>query len=206
MDEFYGNRDASGKSLTLSGADSYAGATTVAAGTLRIVDPNAFTGYPQGLVSRYSFDDGLLKDDLGNYPLEVTRGSPYVATDGVSGSCVHFTAPDKENSDCLKTVAGSFIKGSQPFTVSYWIRTNVKSWVSAADFMYVGTWDSGASKYIGHGAITTTTSGYPDGTVTTANRMFRVGNGVYPQARLFRDEAEFGCRGALRPVSREHLG
>ena len=166
--------DASGKSLTLSGANSYAGATTVAAGTLRIADPNAFTGYPQGLVSRYSFDDGLLTDDLGNYPLEVTSGSPYVATDGVSGSCVHFTAPDKENSDCLKTVAGSFIKGSQPFTVSYWIRTNVKSWVNVADFMYVGTWNSGGSSFVGHGATTTTTPGYPDGTVTTVQ-----GNWVY---------------------------
>lgn len=154
--------DGGDETLTLSGANAYAGATVVQSGTLVISDVNRLSGYPEGLVSRYSFDGELTADDLGANNLAVTAGTPTQEANGLGGSrCVRFDGASR-----MATVANSFIKGKTPFTVAFWVRTtSTDTWTAGGRFLQVGTWVSGDVNEVSLGA--TTANNYALGALMT---------------------------------------
>lgn len=114
--------DAPGQTLSLAGANTLTGTMRVKAGTLAVADTDnaALSGYPAGLVSRYSFDRDLTADDLGANGLKVSSGTPVSVADGLGGSrCVRFDGKAQ-----METAANTFISGKTPFTVSFWMRTD----------------------------------------------------------------------------------
>ncbi len=154
--------DGGDETLTLSGANDYAGATVVLSGTLVISDVNRLSGYPEGLVSRYSFDGELTADDLGANNLAVTAGTPTQEANGLGGSrCVRFDGASR-----MATVANSFIKGKAPFTIAFWVRTtSTDTWTAGGGFLQVGTWVSGDENQVTLGA--TSADGYGVGVLMT---------------------------------------
>lgn len=163
--------DGEGETLVLSGANGHTGTTAVKAGTLVLSDVNGLSGYPSGLVSRYSFDNDVVTDDLCANDLVVAAGSPTLLADGgVGGSgCLRFGGVDASGvRSLLKTSRSSFVKGKSPFTISLWIRaTDVATWTDNGKFVQMGTWNAAGSSYVALGATTTTTAGYPDGSLLT---------------------------------------
>lgn len=156
--------DAVGKTLTLAGANTHTGTLDVRAGTLVAADSDkaAFSGYPEGLVSRYSFDGELTTDDLGVNELVVAVGAPTQVTNGLGGSrCVRFDGASK-----METVANSFIEGKTPFTIAFWVRTtSTDTWTAGGTFLNVGQWSSAGNMAISLGA--TSADGYGVGTLMT---------------------------------------
>lgn len=163
--------DGEGETLVLSGANSHTGTTEAKAGTLVVSDVNGLSGYPAGLVSRYSFDNDIVTDDLCANDLVVAAGLPTrLADGGVGGSgCLRFGGADAFGvRSLLKTSRSSFVKGKSPFTISFWIRTtDVATWKDSGKFVQMGTYNSDVSSYIVLGTTTTTESGYPDGSLLT---------------------------------------
>lgn len=131
--------DASDQTLTLSGANTLTGTVRVKTGTLAVADTDnaALSGYPAGLVSRYSFDRDLTADDLGANGLKVSSGTPVSVADGLGGSrCVRFDGKAQ-----MKTAANTFISGKTPFTVSFWMRTDsTETWKNGGTLVRFGVW------------------------------------------------------------------
>lgn len=156
--------DAAGKTLTLAGANAHTGTLDVRAGTLVAADPDkaAFSGYPEGLVSRYSFDGELTTDDLGMNDLVVAAGAPTQVTNGLGGSrCVRFDGASR-----METVANSFIEGKTPFTIAFWMRTtSTETWTAGGMFLDVGQWSSAGNMAVTLGA--TSADGYQVGALMT---------------------------------------
>ncbi len=156
--------DASGKTLTLSGANTLTGTVRVKAGTLIAADTAgaALSGYPAGLVSRYSFDGDLTTDDLGANGLKVASGAPTSVADGLGGSrCVRFDGAAK-----MQTAANTFIKEKTPFTISFWVRTtSTDTWTNGGCFLRLGNWTSAEEQEVVLGA--TTASGQATGSLMT---------------------------------------
>ncbi len=162
--------DGEGETLVLSGANGHTGAMSVKAGTLVVSDVNGLSGYPSGLVSRYSFDSDVTTDDLGANDLVVAAGAPTrLADGGVGGSgCLRFGGADASGHAFLKTGKASFVKGWTPFTMSFWIRaSDVATWTDNGKFLQMGAWNADGSSYVALGATTTTAAGYPDGSLLT---------------------------------------
>ncbi len=157
--------DAPGKALTLSGANALKGTVRVKSGTLVAADTagTALSGYPAGLVSRYSFDGDLTTDDMGANDLKVASGTPTSVADGLGGSrAVRFDGAAQ-----MQTTASTFIKGKTPFTISFWVRTDSKdTWTNGGRFLELGnyTTESHATDVI-LGA--TSVDGYAPGTLMT---------------------------------------
>lgn len=157
--------DAPGKALTLSGANALTGTVRVKSGTLVAADTSgtALSGYPAGLVSRYSFDSDLTTDELGANDLKVSAGAPVAVADGLGGSrAVRFDGASQ-----MQTTASTFIKGKTPFTISFWVRTDSKdTWTNGGRFLELGnyTTESHATDVI-LGA--TSADGYAPGTLMT---------------------------------------
>ena len=156
--------DAPGKALTLSGANALTGTVRVKAGTLVAADTSgtALSGYPAGLVSRYSFDSDLTTDELGANDLKVSAGAPTSVADGLGGSrAVRFDGASR-----MQTAANSFIEGKTPFTISFWVRTtSTETWEKGGLFLDVGLWTSAGTREIGLGA--TSANGYTLGSLMT---------------------------------------
>lgn len=156
--------DASDQTLTLSGANTLTGTVRVKAGTLIAADTAgaALSGYPAGLVSRYSFDGELTTDDLDANDLVVSAGAPTPTTGGIGGSrCARFDGAAR-----MQTAANSFISGKTPFTISFWVRTaSTETWEKGGLFMNVGMWSSERTREIGLGA--TSADGYALGSLMT---------------------------------------
>lgn len=131
--------DAPGKALTLSGANALTGTVRVKSGTLVAADTSgtALSGYPAGLVSRYSFDSDLTTDDLGANDLKVSEGAPVAVADGLGGSrAVRFDGASR-----MQTAASTFIKERTPFTISFWVRTDkTDTWTNRGNFLHLGNW------------------------------------------------------------------
>lgn len=155
---------AAGKTLTLSGANTHTGTLDIRAGTLVAADSDkaAFSGYPEGLVSRYSFDGELTTDDLGVNDLVVAAGAPTQMTNGLGGSrCVRFDGASR-----METVANSFIEGKTPFTIAFWVRTtSTDTWTAGGTFLNVGQWSSAGNMEVSLGA--TSADGYGVGVLMT---------------------------------------
>ena len=157
--------DAPGKALTLSGANALTGTVRVKSGTLVAADTagTALSGYPAGLISRYSFDSDLTTDELGANDLKVSAGAPVAVADGLGGSrAVRFDGAAQ-----MQTTASTFIKGKTPFTISFWVRTDSKdTWTNGGRFLELGnyTTESHATDVI-LGA--TSVDGYAPGTLMT---------------------------------------
>ncbi len=156
--------DAPGQTLTLSGANTLTGTMRVKAGTLVAADTvgTALSGYPAGLVSRYSFDCDLTTDELGANDLKVSAGAPTPTTGGIGGSrCARFDGAAR-----MQTAANSFISGKMPFTISFWVRTaSTETWEKGGLFLNVGMWSSEGTREIGLGAISA--DGYALGSLMT---------------------------------------
>lgn len=131
--------DAPGKALTLSGANALTGTVRVKSGTLVAADTSgtALSGYPAGLVSRYSFDSDLTTDELGANDLKVSEGAPVAVADGLGGSrAVRFDGASR-----MQTTANTFIKERTPFTISFWVRTDkTDTWTNRGNFLHLGNW------------------------------------------------------------------
>lgn len=131
--------DAPGKALTLSGANALTGTVRVKSGTLVAADTagTALSGYPAGLVSRYSFDSDLTTDELGANDLKVSEGAPVAVADGLGGSrAVRFDGASR-----MQTTANTFIKERTPFTISFWVRTDkTDTWTNRGNFLHLGNW------------------------------------------------------------------
>ena len=131
--------DAPGQTLSLAGANTLTGTMRVKAGTLAVADTDnaALSGYPAGLVSRYSFDKDLTADDLGANGLKVSYGTPVSVADGLGGSrCVRFDGKAQ-----MQTAANTFISGKTPFTVSFWMRTDsTETWKNWGTLVSFGVW------------------------------------------------------------------
>lgn len=121
--------DAPGKTLVLNGVNGYRGPTRVAAGTLTLRN-DRHTGFPNGLVARYSFDETFLGDSGPNgndltVPYAWTT-VPVQAEDGVAGTkCARFSRLDVSGGltySCLQSSQDLPLSGRVPFTVSLWIR------------------------------------------------------------------------------------
>lgn len=156
--------DASDQTLTLSGANTLTGTVRVKAGTLIAADTAdaALSGYPAGLVSRYSFDGDLTMDDLGANGLKVASGAPTSVADGLGGSrCVRFDGTAK-----MQTTANTFIKEQTPFTISFWVRTtSTDTWSNGGWFLQFGYWTSKEEQEVVLGA--TNPGGQALGTIMT---------------------------------------
>ncbi len=156
--------DASGKTLTLSGGNTLTGTMRVKAGTLIAADTAgaALSGYPAGLVSRYTFDGDLTTDDVGANGLKVASGAPTSVADGLGGSrCVRFDGAAK-----MQTAANTFIKETTPFTISFWVRTtSTDTWSNGGWFLQLGNWTSDEEQEVVLGA--TTASGQATGSLMT---------------------------------------
>ena len=121
--------DAPGKTLVLNGVNGYRGPTRVAAGTLTMRN-DRHTGFPGGLVARYSFDETFLGDSsLNGNDLTVPYAwttMPVQAEDGIAGTkCARFSRLDASGGltySCLQSSQDLPLSGRVPFTVSLWIR------------------------------------------------------------------------------------
>ena len=156
--------DAPGKALTLSGANALTGTVRVKSGTLVAADTSgtALSGYPAGLVSRYSFDSDLTTDDLGANDLKVSEGAPVAVADGLGGSrAVRFDGAAQ-----MQTTANTFIKERTPFTISFWVRTDkTDTWTNRGNFLHLGNWTETREKVVIMGA--TFADGYALGSLLT---------------------------------------
>lgn len=156
--------DAPGKALTLSGANALTGTVRVKSGTLVAADTSgtALSGYPAGLVSRYSFDSDLTTDDLGANDLKVSEGAPVAVADGLGGSrAVRFDGASR-----MQTAASTFIKERTPFTISFWVRTDkTDTWTNRGNFLHLGNWTETREKVVIMGA--TFADGYALGSLLT---------------------------------------
>lgn len=89
--------DAPGRTLVLNGVNGYRGPTRVAAGTLTMRN-DRHTGFPGGLVARYSFDGTFLGDSsLSGNDLTVPYAwttMPVQAEDGVAGGAAFLLRVD----------------------------------------------------------------------------------------------------------------
>ena len=156
--------DAPGKALTLSGANALTGTVRVKSGTLVAADTSgtALSGYPAGLVSRYSFDSDLTTDDLGANDLKVSEGAPVAVADGLGGSrAVRFDGASR-----MQTTANTFIKERAPFTISFWVRTDkTDTWTNRGNFLHLGNWTETTENVVIMGAASA--DGYALGSLLT---------------------------------------
>ncbi len=156
--------DAPGKALTLSGANALTGTVRVKSGTLVAADTagTALSGYPAGLVSRYSFDSDLTTDELGANDLKVSAGAPVAVADGLGGSrAVRFDGASR-----MQTTAKTFIKERTPFTISFWVRTDkTDTWTNRGNFLHLGNWTETTENVVIMGA--TFADGYALGSLLT---------------------------------------
>lgn len=156
--------DAPGKALTLSGANALTGTVRVKSGTLVAADTSgtALSGYPAGLVSRYSFDCDLTTDELGANDLKVSAGAPTSVADGLGGSrAVRFDGAAQ-----MQTTANTFIKERTPFTISFWVRTDkTDTWTNRGNFLHLGNWTETTENVVIMGA--TFADGYALGSLLT---------------------------------------
>lgn len=154
--------DAPGKALTLSGANALTGTVRVKSGTLVAADTSgtALSGYPAGLVSRYSFDCDLTTDELGANDLKVSAGAPTSVADGLGGSrAVRFDGAAQ-----MQTTANTFIKERTPFTISFWVRTDkTDTWRNRGNFLHLGNWTETTENVVIMGA--TSADGYALGSL-----------------------------------------
>lgn len=134
--------DAPGKTLLLNGVNTYKGPTHVASGALTLRN-DYHTRFPDGLVSRYTFDETIYKDSgPENNPLAAPYAwsAPTLAEGGVGGTkCAHFS---KQYLSLWSTRNLPF-KGACAFTISYWMRPTQAA-VSGGNFV-VGSVDGQAS-------------------------------------------------------------
>ncbi|MDA3923964.1 MAG: autotransporter-associated beta strand repeat-containing protein [Kiritimatiellae bacterium] len=109
--------------LTLAGANSYTGATEVAAGTLALFkDELAYN--PQAW---YRFDDPseLGKDSSGNaYDLDVVN-TPYYDASGRRGGAAGFNTADLDMLRYSSGVPATFPTGNSSYTFAVWCNPNV---------------------------------------------------------------------------------
>lgn len=142
--------------LILSGANDYAGATVVDKGTLVIRDELTTSGYPDGLVARFSFDDDWLTDSVGgnNFAL-VGNTAPVIRRDGTGkyGNYAHFSADAEGTSSEVVTSENVPIVKSVDWTYAVWIRpstwtvTNNKYFTNPSGGLYLKWVNKGEGRY-----------------------------------------------------------
>ncbi len=104
-----------GYTLTLTGANTYAGPTRVAAGTLELRRDLARDG---DIAYHFTFDgDGYLKDSVSGEPLQPSNAPERSLGDGVFGDCVALDAAKSQRLDLWPAALDNRI-----YTVSMWIR------------------------------------------------------------------------------------
>ena len=156
--------NAPGKTLFLSGGNALSGKTTVQAGTLVVRNPPQLSGYPAGLVGRYSFDGDIYADDCGMNDLMIMANckAPTRLATGVGGTgCVHFDGTDMSMPAGLETKAKTFFSGRTPFSVSFWFReTGTTTWANGGTLLRSGLYTTTFEKIVILGSVMSGTTPY----------------------------------------------
>lgn len=137
--------------LTLTGDNSWTGATRVSAGTLGISRCN----YRQGLVASWTFDDSAnLGADSGpsGIPLTFFGGNGTISTQIVNGvggrPAIHLASPTSANADyqafrvdgTYMKAANGFSKRSGAMAVSFWMKPDLSKGTTSSYIFRRGSW------------------------------------------------------------------